>query len=103
MKGRRVYLVTARRAAGFDVATRDGGGFEGCGLNVINPWQMQGDRPGCLNQWGGRLGKVRTDMTSPARDRERLATNESTMGADDWRVVSSIQRAARLSGIMGCR
>ena len=32
---------------------------------------------------GGRLEEIRTDMTSPARNREMLATNESTMDADD--------------------
>lgn len=26
------------QAAGFRIATRDVGGFEGCGLEVINPW-----------------------------------------------------------------
>ena len=27
-------------AAGFSVATRDVGGFEGCGLDVVNPWGL---------------------------------------------------------------
>jgi predicted nucleic acid-binding protein len=31
-----IAAVTA--AAGFRIATRDVGGFEGCGLEVINPW-----------------------------------------------------------------
>jgi hypothetical protein len=30
----------------------------------------------------GRLGEVRTDATSPARDREKLATDGGTMGLD---------------------
>ncbi|KTS08732.1 plasmid stabilization protein [Methylobacterium radiotolerans] len=33
-----IAAVTA--AAGFRIATRDVGGFEGCGLEVINPWDV---------------------------------------------------------------
>ncbi len=31
-------IAAAALAAGAAVATRDAGGFEGCGLTVINPW-----------------------------------------------------------------
>ena len=32
-------IAATAAAAGFDVATRDVGGFKGCGIAVINPWQ----------------------------------------------------------------
>ena len=31
-------IAAIAAAAGFAVATRDVGGFEGCGLDIINPW-----------------------------------------------------------------
>jgi len=31
-------IAATALAAGADIATRDIGGFEGCGLNLINPW-----------------------------------------------------------------
>ena len=34
------------------------------------------------SRFGGRLGEISTDATSPARDREKLATDEGTMGLD---------------------
>ena len=32
-------IAATAAAAGFAVATRDVGGFEGCGVDVVNPWQ----------------------------------------------------------------
>lgn len=32
-------IAATARAAGAQVATRDIGGFEGCGVNLIDPWQ----------------------------------------------------------------
>ena len=31
-------IAAVARAAGAHVATRDAGGFEGCGLGLIDPW-----------------------------------------------------------------
>ena len=39
IEGFDALIAATAAAAGFDVATRDVGGFEGCGLKVINPWQ----------------------------------------------------------------
>lgn len=34
-------IAATAQVAGADVATRDVGGFEGCGLTVINPWAAE--------------------------------------------------------------
>jgi predicted nucleic acid-binding protein len=34
-----LMIAAVARAQGASVVTRDAGGFEGCGLTVINPWQ----------------------------------------------------------------
>jgi predicted nucleic acid-binding protein len=34
-----LMIAAIARANGADVVTRDTGGFEGCGLTLINPWQ----------------------------------------------------------------
>ena len=34
-------IAATARAAGFGVATRDTGGFEGCGLTLVNPWAFR--------------------------------------------------------------
>ncbi len=39
IEGFDALIAATVAAAGFAVATRDVGGFEGCGLAVINPWQ----------------------------------------------------------------
>ncbi len=38
-----IAAVTA--AAGFRIATRDVGGFTGCGLDILNPWQVDAGQP----------------------------------------------------------
>ena len=38
IEGLDALIAATASAAGADVATRDIGGFDGCGLNVINPW-----------------------------------------------------------------
>jgi toxin FitB len=35
-----LMIASVARSHGASVVTRDTGGFEGCGLTLINPWQM---------------------------------------------------------------
>jgi len=37
-----LMIAAVARAHGASVVTRDGGGFDGCGLTVINPWVRTG-------------------------------------------------------------
>lgn len=39
IEGFDALIASVTAAAGFRIATRDVGGFEGCGLEVINPWE----------------------------------------------------------------
>ncbi len=40
IEGFDALIAATAAAAGFAVATRDAGGFEGCGVGIINPWQV---------------------------------------------------------------
>lgn len=39
IEGFDALIAATTAAAGFRIATRDVGGFEGCGIDVLNPWQ----------------------------------------------------------------
>jgi predicted nucleic acid-binding protein len=41
IEGFDALIAAIASAAGADIATRDGGGFDGCGLSVIDPWDAQ--------------------------------------------------------------
>jgi toxin FitB len=41
MEGFDALIAATALAAGADIATRDVGGFAGCGFRVINPWEAQ--------------------------------------------------------------
>ena len=49
IEGFDALIAATAAAAGFAVATRDLGGFEGCGLAIINPWQAAVLAPGATS------------------------------------------------------
>ncbi|MCJ2005857.1 type II toxin-antitoxin system VapC family toxin [Methylobacterium sp. J-092] len=42
IEGFDALIAATTAAAGYSIATRDVGGFEACGLTIINPWQSAG-------------------------------------------------------------
>ena len=46
IEGFDALIAATVAAAGFAIATRDAGGFEGCGLAVIDPWRTSVSTPG---------------------------------------------------------